>query len=79
MKIINQYTVNFPSWALSAIYYGDYSGIESDDDCKKVESWEKENPGFYSVLTEPSFNAFPEFGLACDCVELQVTELKGKS
>jgi hypothetical protein len=78
MEIINQYTVNFPSWALSAIYHGDYSGIESDEDCKQVEAWEKENPGFYCVLTGPSFVHKPEFGLACDCVELQVTEAKGK-
>ena len=77
MKTVNQYTVDFPEWALSAIINGDYSGIESDEDCKLVEEWEKENPGIYGYGDcESYFTWRPEFGLACNCVELTVTQLE---
>ena len=67
-------TVNFPSYALSALIDGDYSGLE-ETDIKELEDWQASLPPFltFEVIDENSFfTSRPCFGLACDCVELSI-------
>lgn len=70
-----------PSYAVCAIEYGDYSGVDEEDIdnikkfldmvyqmCPKgcTFDWDKE------TLDSPYFCSRPEFGLACDVVELKI-------
>ena len=71
MKITEQYTYNFPTYALSALFNGDYSGID-DEDIENLEAF-LERESYIDVWDcepdeEPSFTPHPEFGLACDCI-----------
>jgi hypothetical protein len=73
MEIKDTYTYQFPAYALCALINGDYSGLSDDDEKNLNDFLEREN---YvdcwdcSSDIEPSFCPFPEFGLACDCVEV---------
>ena len=71
------YEVYFPSWALPYLINGDASGI-SDEEAQSVDAWAHANPGVYSPDPdeESFFSAFPEIGLAADCVALTVTPYK---
>lgn len=64
--------VSIPTWALCALINGDYTGLE-DEDIALVEGWLSAT-GYTIVCCpeedeEPYFNPFPEFGLACDCID----------
>jgi len=85
MKIID--TVNMPTWALCSIYNGDNSGTTEEEDIM-VESWERElleyiqGEGYkhYSLDfdsgMETSFVNDPLFGLAADCVQVDIVAFK---
>ena len=68
-----------PGWALCALVNGDDSGLEQAD-IQLIDEWEKDlgkytGGGYYTlniIDEEPSFVAFPEFGLACDCYTCEV-------
>ena len=68
-------TVNFPSYALSALLNDDYSGLE-ETDIKELEEWEDSLPPscVFEVKEEIFFTPSPCFGLPCDCVELSILE-----
>ena len=74
MKIKNQYEYQFPSYALCALFNGDFSGLEDEDienfnrfmdQNKNIDVWDDKEPD-----QEPYFTHYPEFGLACDVVDL---------
>lgn len=74
MKIKNTYEYQFPSYALCALFYGDFDGLEDEDienfnrfmeQNKNIDVWDDKEPD-----SEPYFAPYPEFGLACDVVDL---------
>ncbi len=74
MKIKNQYDYQFPSYALCALFNGDLDGLDDDDienfnrfieQNKNIDVWDDKDPD-----SEPYFCTSPEFGLACDVVDL---------
>jgi len=74
MKIKNTYEYQFPSYALCALFNGDFDGLEDEDienferfmeQNKNIDVWDDKKPD-----SEPYFCASPEFGLACDVVDL---------
>jgi len=74
MKIKNQYEYQFPSYALCALFNGDFSGLE-EEDIKHIEKFMKDNEHIdvfddKEPDQEPYFAPYPEFGLACDVVDL---------
>jgi hypothetical protein len=74
MKIKNQYDYQFPSYALCALFNGDFSGLE-EKDIKHIEKFMKDNEHIdvfddKEPDQEPYFTPYPEFGLACDVVDL---------
>ena len=74
MKIKNQYDYQFPSHALCALFYGDFDGLE-EEDIKHIEKFMKDNEHIdvfddKEPDQEPYFAPYPEFGLACDVVDL---------
>ena len=74
MKIKNTYNYQFPSYALCALFNGDYDGLDDEDielfesfmeRNKQIDVWDDKEPD-----QEPYFCKYPEFGLACDVVDL---------
>ncbi len=74
MKIKNQYEYQFPAYALCALLYGDLDGLDDKDielfnrfkeQNKNINVWEDKDPD-----QEPYFCKYPEFGLACNVVDL---------
>ena len=74
MKIKNQYDYQFPSYALPALFNGDLDGLDDDDIAnfdrfmeqnKNIDVWDDKQPD-----SEPYFCRDPEFGLACNVVDL---------
>ena len=74
MKIKNTYNYQFPSYALCALFNGDYDGLDDEDielfesfmeRNKQIDVWDDKEPD-----QEPYFCTYPEFGLACDVVDL---------
>ena len=74
MKIKNQYDYQFPSYALPALFNGDLDGLDDDDIAnfdrfmeqnKNIDVWDDKEPD-----SEPYFCRYPEFGLACNVVDL---------
>lgn len=74
MKIKDQYDYQFPSYALPALFNGDLEGLDDDDIAnfnrfmeqnKNIDVWEDKEPD-----SEPYFCHYPEFGLACNVVDL---------
>jgi hypothetical protein len=74
MKIKNQYDYQFPSYALCALFNGDLDGLDDNDIAnferfmeqnKNIDVWEDKEPD-----QEPYFTPYPEFGLACNVVDL---------
>lgn len=56
-----------PSWAISAIIYDDYTGLE-DSEIDLIQRW-FEDTGYDYVCTtdsDPYFTNYPAFGLPCD-------------
>ena len=78
MNIANQYNYTFPSYALSALINGDVSGIDREDQNNLTEFLEREcYVDYWDVKRDENgealdsyFSSWPEFGLACDCVNL---------
>ena len=72
MNIKETYTYNFPAYALSALFNGDYSGLEQEDIDNLEDFLKRES--YIDIWDcgedEPSFTRYPEFGLACDCVDV---------
>lgn len=80
MKTLAEYQDDVPTWALSAIYNGDDSGLENEEIeqvnrwCKQWEDKAAELGGWVVYSTEKDdegnditdeFNRNPAFGLAC--------------
>ncbi len=75
MKTETYTIVNFPAWALCCLINGDMEGL-TDKEIDQVARFEKRfNQPCYSYKEESHFSWLPEFGLACDCVELTVVEV----
>jgi hypothetical protein len=82
MKIKNQYDYQFPAYALCALFNGDLDGLDDDDIAnferfmeqnKNIDAWEDKDPD-----SEPYFTPYPEFGLACNVVDLVGIEFEKK-
>ena len=58
-----------PSYAMSAIFNGDFSGIENEQDEKDIRAFMKKNEGYFlDVKTDSQgFSRNPAFGLPTDC------------
>ena len=74
MKIKNTYEYQFPSYALCALFNGDFDGLE-DEDIKHIEKFMEDNKHIdvfddKEPDQEPYFTHYPEFGLACNVVDL---------
>ena len=74
MKIKNTYEYQFPSYALPALINGDFDGLE-DEDIKHIEKFMEDNKHIdvfddKEPEQEPYFTHYPEFGLACNVVDL---------
>ena len=74
MNIKNTYEYQFPSYALCALFNGDFDGLE-DEYIKHIEKFMKDNEHIdvfddKEPDQEPYFTHYPEFGLACDVVDL---------
>ena len=67
---------NFPTWALCALFNGDYSSL-SDDDEKLLDQWLEVHNDVVTwdvkehSLDNPHFLIYPAFGLATDCVKIK--------
>ena len=79
MSIEHKFEYAFPSYALSALINGDYSGLEKEDESalnaflereKGIDVWDIKNDEETGESCEPYFSSNPEFGLACDCVDV---------
>lgn len=71
MKITRKETYTCPTWALSAIINGDYSGIEDPEDKAQVEKFIEDNQAdFYGEEAGSYHSSHPVFGLPCECVDL---------
>ena len=81
MNIKEQYEYTFPAYALSALINGDYSGLEEGDEknlnefLKRehyVDDWDikRNDAGEPEHYGDTYFSSCPEFGLACDCVDV---------
>lgn len=64
-------TFKIPSHTITALQYGDYSGL-NDDEIEEIQAFEAESGIIHiSHVTEyPEFENTPEFGKACDCFEV---------
>tara|TARA_R100000353_G_scaffold134219_1_gene95204 strand:+ start:269 stop:547 length:279 start_codon:yes stop_codon:yes gene_type:complete len=74
MKIKDTYEYQFPTYALCALFYGDYDGLEKEDIAnfesfqertKHIDVFDDKEPD-----QEPYFCSNPEFGLACNVIDL---------
>ena len=79
MKIKHKFEYAFPGYALSALFYGDYSGLDKEDESalnaflereKGIDVWDIKSDEETGESCEPYFSSNPEFGLACDCVDV---------
>ena len=79
MNIEHKFEYTFPSYALSALINGDYSGLEKEDESalnaflereKGIDVWDIKSDEETGGSSEPYFSRNPEFGLACDCVDV---------
>lgn len=71
------YQYSIPTWAICALEYGDYSGL-NDEDIKNIESFLDGLPelgGTFTYNDEKYFSNSPAFGLPCDCVDVEYTIL----
>ena len=72
MQLIGTYKI--PTFALCAIEYGDYSGL-NDDDTKVIKNFLNQfKEGFiadYKNIDDPDFCAFPDMDFkACECIDV---------
>lgn len=79
-EFLNSYEI--PTYAICPLEYGDFSGALSDEDILNIKAFEdkisKMCPDGYTLdwdmenSDSPFFSPYPEFGLAMDCVKLNV-------
>lgn len=67
-------TFAIPTFAVCAIEYGDFSGV-NDEDQKEIEDFLSSNfpKGFiadWKEIENPYFCTFPSFGMATDCIDV---------
>ena len=72
MEFIGTYKI--PTYAICAIEYWDFSGL-NDDDEEIIKDFISRNfpNGFiadYKGIENPYFCAFPSFGIAADCIDV---------
>lgn len=72
MQITETYRYRFPAYALSALFNGDYSGLDKED-AENLNSFLEMEAyidcfGLENIEEEASFDPCPCFGLACDTV-----------
>ena len=76
MKVKEEYTnLKVPSWAVCALINEDDEGL-TEEEIDQIDEFEKDYPGILSIDgedQEPSFEHYPEFGLASDCYICTVT------
>tara|TARA_R100000654_G_scaffold74358_2_gene108552 strand:+ start:841 stop:1116 length:276 start_codon:yes stop_codon:yes gene_type:complete len=79
MNVEHKFEYTFPSYALSALINRDYSGLEKEDESalnaflereKGIDFWDVKRDEETGESSEPYFSSNPEFGLACDCVDV---------
>ena len=79
MNVEHKFEYTFPSYALSALIHRDYSGLEKEDESalnaflereKGIDFWDVKRDEETGESSEPYFSSNPEFGLACDCVDV---------
>jgi hypothetical protein len=79
MSIKHEFEYTFPSYALSALINGDYSGLEKEHESalnaflereKGIDVWDIKRDEETGESSESYFSSNPEFGLACDCVDV---------
>ena len=73
MNIKERINYDFPSYAITALIYGDYSCMNEEDEKNLNEFLEREKhiDHWHGPLTPGSFSQSPEFGLACHCVKIE--------
>ena len=78
MKIINTYeNLSIPAYALPYLIYED-AGDMTETEIQKIERYMKQfyEQGLviinYLPDSEPFFTKYPEFGLACDCIDCSI-------
>jgi len=73
VNIKDTYRYQFPAYALPALFNGDDSGMEQED-IDNLEAFLKRESYIDTWdcpdEAEPYFTWNPEFGLACDCVDI---------
>ena len=76
---MDKYEYTFPSYALCALVNGDTSGLDDEDERalnaflereKGIDVWTVKTNEETGESCEPYFSSNPEFGLACDCVDV---------
>ncbi len=75
-------TVNIPDYALCTLINDDSSGIDQED-LDNINEWEQSYSDYlpltYNILEgESSFCSSPEFGLPCNCSEVEIYSNKGE-
>lgn len=79
MKIKAKFVYQIPSWAVCTLINGDESGLEGDDlhDLnvflkreRDVTDWDVVRDEETGETCEPYFCKHPDFGLACDVVDV---------
>jgi len=68
MKIHETYTYTMPTWAICAIFNGDLTGV-NDEEEKQIDEFlaaESYIDAWELIDDEPSFSPSPEFGLPCE-------------
>ena len=73
-------TIKLPIWSASYLFNADSTGLDPED-AEMVHDWEQnfdeQLPITLNVInTELGFEPFPEFGLACDCYEVEIYSSK---
>lgn len=64
---------NFPEYAVCYLMYNDDSGLTQEDK-DNINKWlineNLESSSLVDVSEDSYFSRFPQFGLACDCVDV---------
>jgi hypothetical protein len=78
MKTIKEYTIQLPEYSLCYLINGDSSGL-SNIDIQAIDNWYAhiDNNTNHQIIINPiedegHFTWYPEFGLACNCVDCTI-------
>ena len=87
VRVVEEFELAIPSWALSYIINSDASGLD-DDEISQVDRYmaqfetEAKSVGGYIIIVasqdEPYFSKWPEFGLACNVVDCTLLIMDNK-